>query len=549
MIVLKPVKFEIAWRTGTRLCAPATAIITVLLAIGFSIGQEESGDPAPDSPKTQVSESGSLSTTIVDEFTPSITDEDLDQGMERAWEFRPYRVAVWLCLDGSPELNAAYPELVAQVTRQSELIDPSGWDLAVGKAPSQWRWKFQSSIEFPEKCHGFESLPMLESYDKLIVVCLDCSFGQTHYRVREFDMQTRQWGPLLVRKTMHRHQLASSIMKAVKVAFMPLAKIDRVTERDNKDEVFLQARAIDACVRTQLNSDLEWEVVPIEDSPVYIKDDDRFLPVIRLTDQKGNLVSLNPIDFTFLTIEKNEGSQIQCSIESYLNSPLAGRSSKRAEKLALVIRPPQQPTTLYLESRTDPKVALEGFEILSRRPGMSVEEPLELLGKTDWRGSIVIPPSAEGMRIIYVQRGARKLKKLPIIPGFRDQLVTTLPNDEASLFAEGILLGIQQEILNLVIQRQVYESDIADFLKVKQLDEAKLTFQAYQALESPREIKTRMADEEVRLKTRAQDKRESDYISRRFEQLRVLLNSRLIESKENELQLEIQKQSNPNITG
>ena len=71
---------------------------------------------------------------IVDNFSTLITDHDLDESYQRAWESRPYRVAVWLCLDGSPELAAVYPRLVAEVTNRSELMDPSSWDLAVGEA-------------------------------------------------------------------------------------------------------------------------------------------------------------------------------------------------------------------------------------------------------------------------------------------------------------------------------------------------------------------------------------------------------------------------------
>ncbi len=52
-----------------------------------------------------------------------------------------------------------------------------------------------------------------------------------------------------------------------------------------------------------------------------------------------------------------------------------------------------------------------------------------------------------------------------------------------------------------------------------------------------------MADSEVRLKTMTQDKRELEFISRRFDDLRVLLNSEVVKSQESELQEEIQKQS------
>ena len=332
-------------------------------------------------------------------------------------------------------------------------------------------------------------------------------------------------------------------MDAMQIAFMPLARIDRVVQKKDGDEVFGQVRAVDASWRTELNENLQWEAVPIASSPVFVRENDRLLPVIRRTDRQGNLIKLEPIEFTFLAIEESEGAQLQCSIESSQRAPLAGRTSKRAEKLALVIRPPQQSTQLFLESRSQQKIPLEGLEIWSRRPGATVEEPSEFLGKTDWLGSIEIPAALEGLRVIYVSRGARALRRLPIIPGLHQRLKTSVANDETSLYAEGVVLGLEQEILSLVIERKILESDIAASLTEKELDEAKAAFARYQLLESPREIKNRMADSEIRLKTMTQDRRELEYISKRFEDLRLLLNSEVVKSRESELQEEIQRQS------
>ena len=111
-------------------------------------------------------------------------------------------------------------------------------------------------------------------------------------------------------------------MDAISVAFMPLAKIDRVQEIEvknsqgkvvKKDEVIMQIRGVQSCIRTTLQPNVrslggeavaevdeaafEWNTAPIDGSPIYIRDDDRFLPIIRLTDRKGELVKLQPIEF------------------------------------------------------------------------------------------------------------------------------------------------------------------------------------------------------------------------------------------------------------
>lgn len=498
--------------------------------------------------KTAVSKNTTAPTTpIIDVFSPSISDRDLETGVERAWEYRPYRVAVWLCLDGSPNLNAMYSTLVTDVTRQSELVDPSGWDLQIGLAPSQYRWRFMNFLETPTKCMGFETFPALASYDKLMVVCLNQDFGRTKIKVREFDLQTQQWGPLQLREFAHDQQLSAGLMKAIQLSFMPLAKVDRVIKKDSREEVYLQVRAIDACYRTEISADLQWNVVPIRGSPVFIQSNDRFLPVIRRSDRNGKLLSLQPIEFTFLTLDSAIAdaptAELKCSVESYHRSPLAGRTGK-AEKLALVIRPPQQSSWLFLESLDKSKTPLEGYEIYSRKPNAIDGESNEFLGKTDWQGKLEIPPSEDGLRIILVSRGSRRLKRLPLIPGLHQELRTGIPNDETSLYAEGVLLGLEKEILNLVIQRKVFESDIDSALQAKNLANAKLILKDYQSLESTRDFKTRLANEEVRLKNLTQDKRESDFINTRFEVLRNLLNKQAGNLRENELLNEIQKQSN-----
>jgi hypothetical protein len=214
------------------------------------------------------------------------------------------------------------------------------------------------------------------------------------------------------------------------------------------------------------------------------------------------------------------------------------------EKLALVIRPPNQPTRLYLESMDDSKTPLEGFDIYSRRPSAKPGEPNEYLGKTDWQGMIEIPPGDEGLRLILVSRGSRGLKRLPIIPGLHAELRSSVPNDETSLFAQGVIAGLEKEILSLVIQRQVFESDIAAALEEKNLAEAKIAFKQYQSLESPRDLKSRLADEEVRLKAMTEDKRETEFIITRFGNLRKLVSQQINTNNESDLQSEIQKQSN-----
>ena len=491
-----------------------------------------------------------------DLFVPDFDDQDLVETRERAWEYRPYQVAVWFCLDGSPLLDAIYNNIAKDVTRRSELLDPSGWDLTTGRAPTRWRNRFIDSLGNPEEFEALESVPALLPYDKLMVVCLEEAHGIVDVRVREFDIQTQLWGPLVVREVIQRNELGRYVMDAISVAFMPLAKIDRVQEIEvknsdgkivKKDEVIMQIRGVKSCIRATLqpktrNQDdeavaeiddvaFEWKAAPIVGSPIYIRDDDRFLPVIRLTDRKGELVKLQPIEFTYLTSERKDGADLRASIESNRRAPLSQRKSKRSQKLALVIRPPERSTRLFLVSDDKDRTPMEGFEVWARSPEAPVEDKI-LLGKTDWRGSIEIPPDSEGLRLILIKRGERGLRRLPIMPGLYDSVESTLPNDETRLYAQGVVRGLENEILSMVIQRTVFEADAKKGIEDKNMDFIKKSLNHLEDL-SISEMLEELTDQELKLKARTSNGSELAYITRRFGSLRTILNERLQASEEN----------------
>lgn len=471
----------------------------------------------------------------------SVSMESPPSVAERAWESRPYQVAVWICHQGEPQFASVENRLISQIQTWCELVDPSAWFVTAGTPPPKWRNMLLKRFEDGDGCSGFESDPQLKYYDKLIVVRLAEDAGAMQVSVRENDLQTGQWGPVVDREVSSVARLGSVIGSGVAEAFMPLTKIERV---DEADKVYIQARAIDACVRVTLNEDSGFDVQPITSSPVLVKPEDRLLPIIRKTNRSGDLVSLDPIPYTFLTLDSIEGSSLVASIHSTQRAPLSQRKSKRAQKLAIVIRPVQRSSTLHLESKSTAKkksLPLEGYEVWARKPDDAKDVESEFLGKTDWQGNLTILPSESGLRLLYIKRGSRALRKLPVIPGFKDRLVSQLPNDDTRLFAEGVINGYGNDIVNLVVQRELLEADIDSALQDERFEDAKLSMREYQGLETPADLKVRMSNEEIRLKSMTTDKREFEFISNMFGNLRQLLNTKLSDSRAIELQQSIQQ--------
>ncbi len=462
-------------------------------------------------------------------------DGDAD-GFVRPWESRPYQVLVWICSSSSPEIASVLPQTEIEIERRAELADPSAWNVNVETAPGAWRSRLLEMMDQGTEIEGLAEAEVLVDYDKMIAVCLTHQDGSIRYQVREFDVQTGQWGAPFDRRSGSGQDLAGNIYNAIERVFMPLARIERVSEQG---EVFLRARAINACITSDA-LDISAAPVAIENSPVWVRREDRLLPIIRKVDRNGDLAQLEPIPFTFLTVEEQTGSRLVCDIQSRQRSALGGRSSKRAQKLALVIRPPESSTELKLVSQENDSRPLSGYEIYSRRPQQDADEDSEFLGLTDWRGVIEIPPCEDGLRLIYVKRGTRPLMKLPIIPGLYESVVTPGPDDEARLAAAGIAEGFQIEILNLVAQRELHRSQINSAVDEGKVEDAKLLYQQFQRLETPQDLKIRLANEESRLRTATSNERERDRIQAMFQQLLAMVNSQVTGSFESDLQAKIQ---------
>ena len=517
-----------------RICTTAVVLLSVLSSSVIALQEKGATRPTPNP-----SISGGLPTVPSVSTTANLPPDGI-LPIDRAWESKHYRVRVWICTDGSPVLQDILPTVKTDVGRLSMIVDASGWEVFVETAPHPWFWRCFRDFHNPNQLVKFETLSELKFDDKLMIVRLvDLGHG-IDCQIREYDLTTGQMGPIQIRQSSQLNNIGQLVTDSIHAAFMPLARIEEVSLDGS---VVIRSRGINSCVQVHMDEQLNWIVSSNLGSPVLIKPDDKFLPILRKTNRSDLLESLEPIPFTFLTIDRIEGTLVFGQVQSAVRAPLSGRTSKRLQKLALVIRPPARPTSLKVVASDNPKLVLEGVEVFARRPQDKQGDASEFLGKTDWNGIVVVPPGTEGLRLIYLKRGARAIKKLPIMPGFHDSLTTEVVNDEARLFAEGVILGIQSEILDLVVQRLVFESRIAEMLEKNMVARARSTLEKYQELPSNQKLISSLSDEETRLTTQAKTRKEQDYIKNMFLNINRVLNGKIAETREVEIRQKIQSAS------
>ena len=380
------------------------------------------------------------------------------------WELTPYEVQVWVAMDRAPELTPALAaDLQSDLSHRLDVTVGAVWNPSVVSAPAAIGRQMLAGDDAP----AVETLPKtIEKLDKLMLLTITSSAGGYRVRARELDVRTRTWNTPVVRPVGQAAGLLECSLRAVREAFAPLALI---ASADRKTAL-LRLRAY------ALPSD--------SGALAAVSPGDVFQPVIRKNDHEGHLASLSTIPFTFFAVEKISDKQVQCAIHSGMRNPMSEKRRGRIEQLAIGIIPPHLPTTLTLQSRSNPRQMLAGYDVYVYSPHSTASE---LLGRSDRQGSLVVPPAKEPLRVLLVRSGDQALARLPIVPGRVPQITAPIPDDDQRLAAEGFLNGWQEELVDLVTRREVLLIQARARLKEERLDEAA------KLLDQVRSLKTREA--------------------------------------------------------
>lgn len=215
----------------------------------------------------------------------------------------------------------------------------------------------------------------LQEFDKLFLVHVNRQGEEYRVTARELDCPMRLFGPVRSDSTVAWKSLASIATDAIAQSFAPVARIEEATGKS----VVLRTRA------GGLASD---------NSPARIESGDVLQPVIRREDRRGVATLLEPIPWTFIGVTHSDGIIIGGTVYSALGNVLQGKQTRRAQRVALRVRPTGDRSDIKVLVRTDLSQAQTGCQVYQRD---LMTEELTLVGETDWRGIITIArPDALG---------------------------------------------------------------------------------------------------------------------------------------------------------
>lgn len=442
------------------------------------------------------------------------------RAQERApFEYDPYRVQIWV----SVEANAALgPNLAAQLAKELELRSALAWDATwhVQGAPAPLAFA-------PYAMSDWDSLPVeavlaldskLVDCDKLMVVGVRSTPLGAKIVVRELDCRLRVGGELVERPVTQLDNLAATIVSAMRVAFSPVVRIEKL----EGDDATAQLRA--------------GGLITTEDSPADLKLGELLQPVLRRgTSSTSKTNNIQQLPYTFLQVTERNGYRAKCRVISGARGVLLSRGS-RTEKLALRVRPNDRGTNLVLVAKGGADQPLVDYEVLTRAVGDSA--PPQLLGITNRRGEVHVPLTADRpIELIYIRHGQQMLVRMPIVPGLNHQQVLSLTNDDPRLAAEGYFLAMQNNIMDLVARREVLAARIRLRVEQGDLEAAQAMLMQLRALDTRADLLRQIELQQTRFQ--ADDGLAQAKVDKMFNELRKLLGKHLSPRLLDELSQEV----------
>jgi len=172
------------------------------------------------------------------------------------------------------------------------------------------------------------------------------------------------------------------------------------------------------------------------------------------------------VPWTYMAITNSTWLGGEGRLYSGYRQPLPGRKNVRTQRLALGILPGRTTTQLKIVDKSDPNRPLAGYEVFAKDDPQSQDGVL--VGTSAFDGRITIEQNPENtLRLLYIRSGGNLLARLPMIPGFEDEVLARVTNDAPRLRAEGFVLGWRDQLVDTIARRQLLirrtERRIEDF--------------------------------------------------------------------------------------
>ncbi len=187
----------------------------------------------------------------------------------------------------------------------------------------------------------------LRDYEKLFLAHVRFDNEAYHITVRELDCPMRLFGPTITASTSNWQSFSNLISSQFIRAFAPVARIEETN-----------GRLVEMLNRASGLAE--------PNNPVIIKAGEVLQPVIRRDEKRGGAPMLEPIPWTYIGVTKSEGMRIEGTCYSAMGNVLQGKQTRRAQRVALRVRPLGTQSDVKVVVRTNPNETQPGCQIYEK---------------------------------------------------------------------------------------------------------------------------------------------------------------------------------------
>lgn len=376
----------------------------------------------------------------------AIAGDGLDAASEVvAPERNPYKVRMNVALDSRAFDAASSQQILRDIDFAAQRYVGDLWELKVQQVA--WLSPVSSAGLARTELSQFIDEAPEKTADIWFAATLESHAAATRISVRSWQPEVRTETAMESVEVVDRREIATSLLRLCRDLVRPIGTVEQVNDRS----VQIRLRAGE---------------IPSPDSSFdQLRKGDVLLPLMAFRGKKGVVERMQPIPWTYITVDEIDGSTVQGSVQSGLRLALGGKKRGRIDTLVVALRPQQSATKVELLTQSKPQRPLVAHRIEVRtepviprsKEGESEVDPnstliAELL--TDRRGQARIPAvKGRSMVWLFAFSGQNLLARVPFVPGLRHEVALEVPDDATRLAAEADLQMLQAEIVDAVALR------------------------------------------------------------------------------------------------
>ena len=369
------------------------------------------------------------------------------------WELSPYTMRIQLAVDDSARSQPLLDTKLASMLEERILttLHPL--------------WSAELAVAHADEKHLLlDNLPTLEEhlteqdnqFDKRMYLTIVANSRGYRLACREWDRQTRQWGPVLQRDVRQDLMLPEQCFALLRNTFAPLATVRGDPDDDKRATLVFKGSELPR--RTE--------------DAIFRFPGDVYKPLVIRSDHTGEVLpdGVSEVPWTYLTLNESDDALWRCTVHSGIRRPFGLRRRGHSEHLAIAVRNPPATTRVRFHARHDKARGLVGYEVFRRLPD---DTESKLLGLTNAVGSVEVTPAAGEMVNLFLRSDGRLLAKVPVPPGAKPLVEVPIADDTARLRAQAKLTALREQLIDIVARRNILMARVRHRVKEGQLNSAR----------------------------------------------------------------------------